>query len=84
MLLERDDSMPYDAYYKARDKIINFIHRDAFGPISEDEVLQEPPLDTYVCGILWPRKTPAGAVTVSAEPNITDGDGQVPDMGFGM
>lgn len=55
--------MRYDAYYKARDTIYDFIEQDAFGPISVEEVLQEPPLDTYVCGILWPKGTFASAVT---------------------
>lgn len=44
--------MAYEAYYAARDKIFDFINRDAFGPVCVDEVLHEPPLDTYVCGIL--------------------------------
>lgn len=49
--------MPYDKYYAARDLILDFITKDAFGPIKKDEILQEPPLDTYVCGILWPKRT---------------------------
>lgn len=48
---------PYESYYHARENILDFIRKDAFGPIQEEETLQEPPLDYYVCGILWPRKS---------------------------
>lgn len=32
--------MPYETYYSARDTILEFITKDAFGPIEREEVLQ--------------------------------------------
>lgn len=55
--------MTYEAYYEARDKIYDFIEKDAYGPVTSEEVLGEPPLDTYVCGILWPKGTQAMSVS---------------------
>ncbi len=49
--------MPFDPYYAARDQIRSFIEKDAFGPVEQEEVLGEQPLDAYVCGILWPKGT---------------------------
>ena len=62
--------MQYEAFYEARDKILEFIKKDAFGPIKPDELLQEPPLDTYVCGILWPQCT---SIIVVTTPTNEDG-----------
>ncbi len=73
--------MSYDPYYAARDTILDFIVKDTFGPADPEEVLQEPPLDTYVCGILWPKGTKTTAVTAPAV-QVTEGD-QTPDSDFG-
>ena len=62
--------MAFDAYYAARDTIFDFIHQDAFGPVGTDEVLEEPPLETYVCGVLWPRKTKSR----TSQPAMQTGD----------
>ncbi len=78
--------MAFDAYYAARDTIFDFIYQDAFGPVRMDEVLEEPPLETYVCGVLWPRKTKARA----SQPAEQTGDEPVweeapdRDSGFGL
>ena len=48
--------MAYEPYYRTRDTLLNFIRRDAIGPVKEDEILEEPPLETYVCGVLWPKR----------------------------
>lgn len=48
--------MAYEAYYQARNILLDFIRRDAIGPVKEDETIDEPPLETYVSGILWPLK----------------------------
>lgn len=34
---------------------------DLIGPVKEDERLESKPSDTYITGILWPRKTKMGA-----------------------
>ena len=74
--------MPYETYYSARDTILEFITKDAFGPIEREEVLQEPPLDTYVCGILWPKGTssnPTGALPSGQMDDVEES----PDNDFG-
>lgn len=48
--------MGYEAYYRARYTLLDIIRRDAIGPVSPDEVIDEPPLETYVCGVLWPKR----------------------------
>ena len=48
--------MAYEPYYRTRDTLLNFIRRDAIGPVKEHEILEEPPLETYVCGVLWPKR----------------------------
>lgn len=48
--------MAYDEYYQARDILLDIIRRDAIGPVSPDEVIDEPPLESYVCGVLWPKR----------------------------
>lgn len=75
--------MPYEAYYSARDTIFDFIVKDAFGPIGKNEVLQEPPLDTYVCGILWPKGTSTADVSSPQETQIEEHDDESPDKNIG-
>lgn len=75
--------MPYEAYYSARDTIFDFIVKDAFGPIEKDEVLQEPPLDTYVCGILWPKGTSTADVSASQETQVDGYKEESPDKNTG-
>lgn len=76
--------MSYEAYYEARDMIFDFILKDAFGPITADEILQEPPLDTYVCGILWPKNTQNSSVSISTA-RVSEKPSDVsPDSEFGV
>lgn len=75
--------MDYDAYYAARDQIFEFIRKDAFGPIQSDELLKEPPLDTYVCGILWPRNSQTVEMERSSEVEVENPTQQLPDSNFG-
>ena len=76
--------MKYDAYYKARDSIFELIYRDAFGPIQPDETLSEPPLDNYVCGILWPKGTSITPNSASEEKALKEPSEQMPDMNTGF
>jgi len=62
--------MAYEPYYRARDILLDFIRRDAIGPVQEEEILEEPPLETYVCGILWPKRVKVSPDT-EEEPNDT-------------
>ncbi|MBX7512989.1 hypothetical protein K3179_00360 [Qipengyuania sp. GH38] len=38
-----------------RGQMIDLVSRLVVGPLSEDEALSSPPLDTYLSGILWPE-----------------------------
>ena len=73
--------MSFEAYYKARDTLLDFIRRDAVGPVDADEILVEPPLETYVCGVLWPKKNHMTQRTADGgeEPDtaMTDGSPEV-------
>lgn len=75
--------MAYDAYYSARDTILDFIVKDAIGPIEKYEVLQEPPLDTYVCGILWPKGTSTTDVILYHETQADGSEEKSPDKNTG-
>lgn len=45
----------YSQYYKARDIIEEFMVKDLIGPVAEDEVLDETPLNYYLMGKLYPQ-----------------------------
>ena len=38
-----------------RGQMIDLVSRLVVGPLSDDESLSSPPLDTYLSGILWPE-----------------------------
>lgn len=42
-------------YLKLRHDIVDFIRTDLVGPASEDEVIEEPPVQRYSAGILFPQ-----------------------------
>lgn len=44
----------YDEFYKARDLITAILEKDLIGPVKEDEVLDELPLQYYAAGMLFP------------------------------
>lgn len=69
--------MAYEAYYQARDAILDFIRRDAIGPVRSDEILDEPPLEMYVCGVLWPKRV---QISQSAGDESNDTDGLAIDL----
>lgn len=45
----------FDSFYKAKDYIVDILKKELVGPTKEDEVLDTPPLNTYVSGILWAK-----------------------------
>jgi len=47
----------FDKYYFAEDIIEVLLRKEFIGPVKEDEILFEPPLETYAMGILWPQRT---------------------------
>ena len=47
----------FESYYDAVGEIQSCLRRDLIGAVQEDEVLLNvEPLNTYACGILWPRR----------------------------
>lgn len=61
--------MAYEPYYRARDTLLDFIRRDAIGPVKEDEMLDEPPLEMYASGILWPKRAKIADIVIKVENN---------------
>ena len=45
----------FEKFYEAKDYILEFVKTELVGPVEEQEVLESSPLNTYVCGILWPQ-----------------------------
>jgi hypothetical protein len=53
----------FDEYYEAVGEIRDYLNRDLFGPVMNDEILENvEPLNTYVCGILWPQKLDSSVI----------------------
>ena len=46
---------------QARESMAELTSKLLLGPLSIDETLESPPVDTYLTGILWPRGAPAEA-----------------------
>jgi hypothetical protein len=46
----------FDAYYLARDWLVHYLRTDLEGPSEKDEILTDTPTDTYICGVLYPRR----------------------------
>lgn len=42
-------------YYEARETIMRIVSEDLLGPVTEDEVLNEPPTSYYIMGKLYPK-----------------------------
>ena len=49
--------MNRDDYYRARCHVVEILRKDFLGPVTEDEVLAELPLDYYILGKLYPQET---------------------------
>lgn len=49
--------MNRDDYYKARDHVVEILRKDFLGPVAEDEILAEFPLDYYILGKLYPQES---------------------------
>ena len=45
----------YSEYYDARDKISNIVREDLIGPVMDDEIIDELPIQYYVMGKLYPK-----------------------------
>ena len=47
--------MDFKEYYSAREQLVKILKDDFLGPVSEDEVLTEPPVVYYISGKLYPK-----------------------------
>lgn len=47
--------MDYSEYYEARNKIVEILKKDLVGPLSEDETIDEAPVNYYLVGKLYPK-----------------------------
>lgn len=54
------ESSPLNAI-QARESMAELTSKLLLGPLSIDEILESPPVDTYLTGILWPRGVPTEA-----------------------
>ena len=45
----------YSEYYQAREEILRIVTEDLLGPVTEDEVINDPPTSYYVMGKLYPK-----------------------------
>jgi Helicase conserved C-terminal domain len=41
--------------YATRKGVVDALERDVFGPAAPDEVIDDPPITQYICGILFPQ-----------------------------
>lgn len=57
-----------------RGQMIDLVSRLLVGPLSNEEALSSPPLDTYLSGILWPE-----GEMLNAPEEADDDDSQAPD-----
>lgn len=54
----------FNDYYAAEDIIEDFLRKELIGPVEPDEILDEPPLELYSIGILWPQRTSTEKIKV--------------------
>ena len=47
--------LSFNEYYEARDFIEQLLNMDLYGPVKEDEILDENPSQYYSVGILFPK-----------------------------
>ncbi len=56
------DNMNKNDYYSARDLIVKILKKDFLGPVSEEEILSELPLDYYIMGKLYPQGSDSATI----------------------
>ena len=66
---------PSTAQYAVRDDLCAALERDLIGPRTANELLEEPPLDRYVTGILYPMLSDQTGIDESQFDEVSDDDG---------
>ncbi len=61
--------------HAVRDDLCEVLRTDLIGPGATDEVLEEPPLDRYVTGILYPMVPDGNETDPEAQDDVADDDG---------
>lgn len=61
--------------HAVRDDLCEALRTDLIGPDSPDELLEEPPLDRYVTGILYPLIRDGNETDPEAQDDVADDDG---------
>ena len=69
--------MTLNAKYTFRSRMVETLTRDIIGPQSEDEVLGDFPLQTYISGILYPRSSEPIEPTDDIDVDEDDDEGRV-------
>ncbi|MCL2128878.1 MAG: hypothetical protein FWH35_00795 [Treponema sp.] len=62
----------FDDFYNSRDILSEILQKDLIGPVYEDEVLSESPLQYYIMGKLYPKKQNSNADEISVSENDND------------
>ena len=62
----------FNDFYKARDILSEILQKDLIGPVVENEVLSESPLQYYIMGKLYPKKQSSNNEDASAFESTND------------
>ena len=65
----------FDEQYAFREALVAELGKDLLGPGNSDEILTDPPITTYITGILYPID--------SGQLDSADGDDDADDLGGG-
>lgn len=63
----------YDKYYEARNIIADILRTDFIGPVFEDEILTEFPVQYYIMGKLYPQGNTGGILDYARNPVLENG-----------
>lgn len=58
----------YKEYYKARNTVEEILRKDFIGPVIDDEVIAETPLQYYIMGKLYPQSTESEILDLARNP----------------
>lgn len=67
----------YTDYYNARKEILKIVSEDLLGPVTDEEIINEPPVSYYVMGKLYPktsRELEPDDNTTSTDLDVIDAD----------
>jgi hypothetical protein len=68
-----------DDYYDFRNSLVGFLSEDLVGPSQPDELITDPPITRYLCGILFPRNN--SSVPPESDTDLGDAEGDYDEVG---